>query len=127
MALVAIITVAALIQYVMLSVRVGQARGKYNVEAPATTGHPMFERQFRVHQNTMEALVIFLPALWMCASLLSPTVASILGVLFVAARVVYERGYMEDPKKRATGAIMTAVVSSLLLLGALIGALKQLL
>jgi hypothetical protein len=71
MALVAIITVGALIQYVLLSVRVGQARGKYGVEAPAITGHPMFERRFRVHQNTLEALIVFLPARSGCARICS--------------------------------------------------------
>jgi uncharacterized MAPEG superfamily protein len=126
MALVAIITVGALIQYVLLSVRVGQARGKYGVEAPAITGHPMFERRFRVHQNTLEALIVFLPALWMCAYLFSAAVAAVLGILFIVARFVYERGYVEDPQKRGTGAIMTAVALSLLLVSALIGAVIHL-
>lgn len=41
----------------------GRAHGTYHVEAPATTGAPTFERYFRVHQNSMEALVVFIPAL----------------------------------------------------------------
>jgi len=126
MPLIEIITVLALIQFVVQGVRVGQARGKYGVEAPAITGHPVFERHFRVHQNTMEALVVFLPALWLCAETLNPLLAAALGAVFIVARFVYERGYIEDPKKRSTGALLTAIASSLLLIGALIGALRRL-
>lgn len=126
MALVELITVVALMQFVVQGLRVGQARGKYGVEAPAITGHPVFERHFRVHQNTMEALVVFLPALWLCGELLNPLLAAALGVLFIVARFVYEQGYVADPKKRSTGALLTAVASSLLLIGALIGALRRL-
>ena len=62
----ALVTVLALIEYMILGVMVGQARGRYKIEAPATTGDPMFERYFRVHQNTLESLIVFLPALWIC-------------------------------------------------------------
>jgi uncharacterized MAPEG superfamily protein len=127
MELVAIVTVLVLIQYVVQSVRVGMARGKYGVEAPATTGHPVFERHFRVHQNTLEQLVVFLPSLWLFSTLSSPRIAALLGLVFLVARFLYERGYVEDPKKRSTGAGLTAAVNGVLLVGALIGALWRLL
>ncbi len=122
MELTAIVTVLVLIQYIILSIRVGQARGRYGVEAPATAGHPMFERHFRIHQNTLEQLAVFLPALWLFAAYVSGTVAALFGLAFIAARFVYERGYLADPKQRGTGAALTAVTSSILLLGGLIGA-----
>ena len=58
---VAIVTVLVLIEYFVFGALVGRARGRAEIEAPATTGDPIFERYFRVHQNTMEQLVMFLP------------------------------------------------------------------
>ena len=48
----AIVTCLALVLYALLSLRVARARVKYNILAPATTGHPAFERCFRIQQNT---------------------------------------------------------------------------
>ena len=127
MALVAFVMAVALIQYVLQGLRVGMARGKYGVEAPATTGHPVFERHFRVHQNTLEQMVVFLPALWLFAQFVSPRLGALLGAVFIVARFLYERGYVEDPKKRSTGAMLTAAVNGILLIGAAIGALWQIL
>jgi len=117
----ALITVLALIEYMVLGVMVGQARGRYKVEAPATTGDPMFERYFRVHQNTLESLIVFIPALWICGLTLSRRGAALLGLLYLVARVVYARGYLADPGKREAGVIMTTAASGLLILGSLIG------
>ena len=121
--LVALITVLALLEYSILGVMVGRARGTYNVKAPATTGDPVFERYFRVHQNTLEALVVFIPALWIFGLTLSMRVAALLGLIFLIGRVVYARGYFEDPEKRGPGAMMTAVANILLILGGLVGVL----
>ena len=62
--LTAIVTCLALAPYFAFSWKVGRARAKYKIAAPATVGHPDFERIFRVHQNTLENLMIFLPGLW---------------------------------------------------------------
>jgi len=126
MQLVAIVAVLALVQYFVLGLRVGQARGKFGIEAPAISGHPIFERHFRVHQNTMEQLVLFLPALWLFATYVSAPVAAGLGVLFIIGRFVYARGYVAEPKNRATGTVLTAVATMVLLFGGLVGALVQL-
>jgi|SRR5208282_536975 len=117
----ALITVLALIEYMVLGVMVGQARGRYKIEAPATTGDPMFERYFRVHQNTLESLIVFLPALWICGLTLSRRGAALLGLLYIIARAVYARGYLADPGKREAGVIMTFAASGLLIIGSLIG------
>lgn len=125
MALVAIVTLLALAQYVVMGVRVGQARLRYGIEAPATSGHPVFERHFRVHQNTLEQLVVFLPGLWLFSTFVSSRVAALLGVAFIAGRFIYERGYVSDPKERETGAIITMVANGILVVGALIGAIVR--
>jgi glutathione S-transferase len=126
MQLVAIVTVLALVQYFVLGLQVGQARGKFGIEAPATTGHPTFERHFRVHQNTMEQLVLFLPALWLFAIYVSAPVAAGLGVVFIIGRFVYARSYVAEPKGRGPGTALTALATMVLLLGGLVGALVQL-
>jgi uncharacterized membrane protein YecN with MAPEG domain len=115
------VTVAALIEYMVLGVLVGRARMKYGVAAPATTGHPMFERYFRVHQNTMEVLIVFVPGLWLFARYVNAGVAVALGLAFVAARIVYAMGYLKDPEKREAGAIATVVINAVLIIGSLIG------
>ena len=127
MQLVAIVTVLALIEYIVLGIQVGQARGRYGVAAPATTGHPIFERYFRVHQNTLEQLIVFVPALWLFARYVSAPLAAGLGIVFIVARILYARGYVAEPKKRQAGSILTAATTALLLLGGLIGAVVEML
>ena len=43
-----------------MAFQVGAGRGKYNVEAPAISGNPTWERLYRVQVNTVEQLVVFL-------------------------------------------------------------------
>ena len=69
MAWIAIVAVIALIEYIWLSIRVGASRGRDGVDAPATTGNETFERHYRVQHNTLEQLIIFLPALFILRSL----------------------------------------------------------
>jgi hypothetical protein len=54
----------ALVEYIVLVGLVGRARAKYGVKAPAISGPEAFDRIFRVQQNTLEGLVVFLPGLW---------------------------------------------------------------
>jgi uncharacterized MAPEG superfamily protein len=120
---VAIVLALALIEYFVFGILVGRARGRYGVEAPATTGHPVFERYHRVHQNTLEQLAIFVPALWMFGVYVSAPIAALLGLVFIVGRFVYLRGYVEDPKKRSTGTLITLVAQAILLVGGGVGAL----
>jgi glutathione S-transferase len=120
---VGLVTVLALIEYSVLGALVGRARVKYGVEAPAVTGNPIFERYFRVHQNTLESLIVFLPAMWLFALTLSAKAAALLGLIFLVARLVYVRGYVEDPKRRALGAAATFLTNAVLVLGSLVGLL----
>jgi glutathione S-transferase len=112
-----LITIAALTEYFVLGFMVGNARQKYGVAAPATTGDPMFERYYRVHYNTLEALVIFVPAFWLFAFFAYRWMAIVLGLAFIAGRFLYAQGYLADPAKRSTGAFITFGVNGILLLG----------
>ena len=115
-----IVTLLALLEYSILGVMVGRARAKYGVEAPATTGNPDFERYFRVHVNTLESLIVFIPALWIFSLTVNYHFGVALGLLFVIARIIYASGYLNAPAKRAPGAIATFVINAILVLGSLI-------
>ncbi|MEO2167056.1 MAG: MAPEG family protein [bacterium] len=119
---VAIVTVLALLEYFAFSLQVGKARGEYKVDAPATTGHPVFERTLRVQQNTLEQLVLFLPGLWLFATYVRADIAAILGLVFIAGRAIYARAYIADPGSRSTGFALGLAAEGILLIGALIGA-----
>ena len=122
MHLVAVVSALAVLEYVVVMLLTGQARGRFGVAAPATTGHPEFERYFRVQQNTLEQLIVFLPGLFLFASYVSAGFASLLGIAFIAGRVLYARGYIADPAQRGTGFVVSFAANLLLLLGGLIGA-----
>ena len=110
----------ALLEYSILGVMVGRARQTYGVEAPATTGNPDFERIFRMHVNTLESLIVFIPALWIFSLAVNYHLGVALGLLFVIARIIYARGYMSAASRRATGAIITTLINAILVLGSLI-------
>jgi uncharacterized MAPEG superfamily protein len=121
MHVVTFIVVLALVEYAVLGAMVGRARVQYKVPAPATTGDPIFERYFRVHQNTLEQLIVFVPAMFIFATYVHMIAAVALGFVFVVARVIYAMNYIRDPEKRAGGAIATFLVNTILLIGCLIG------
>lgn len=124
---VAVVTVLALLEYVVFGLLVGWARGKYGVKAPAVAGHEMFERYFRVHQNTLELLVVFVPAIWLFGRYVDATWAALLGLVYVVARVIYLLGYVADPAKREVGFTLSFLPLVVLLVGALWGAGRALL
>lgn len=122
MALVNVILTLALLQFFAFGTAVGVARGKYNVPAPATTGNEVFERYFRVQMNTLELLIIFVPAIWMFGFYVSANVAAALGALYIIGRGLYFFSYVKDPKKRELGYALSVGPVLVLLVGALIGA-----
>jgi len=104
---------------------VGCARARYEVEAPAVTGNPIFERHFRVQQNTVEQLVLFFPA-FVFAQFASGGLAAILGPVIVAGRVLYAIAYVKDPARRGPGFLISSFANSALVLGALFGSIQAL-
>ncbi|KSB90247.1 hypothetical protein AS593_20340 [Caulobacter vibrioides] len=118
-ALVAIVTLAALLCYVWMTLRVGGARRRTRIDAPAMTGHPDLERAVRVQANTLEWLVIFLPSLWLFAIYWNDLFAAAAGVVWIIGRIVYALGYSADAKKRFAGFGIQALATFVLLLGAL--------
>jgi glutathione S-transferase len=117
-----IVILLALVEFFYFSLLVGRARGRYNVPAPATTGNEMFERYFRVHMNTLELLVMFIPSILLFGQYFSPYVAAALGVVFLIGRLVYLSAYVKEPKKREVGFGLSMVPIMILVIGAIIGA-----
>lgn len=125
MELVAIVTILALGQYVLFSIQVGSMRGKHGVKAPAVAGHADFERMFRIQQNTMEQLVVFVPALWIFARYVNPLWAAGLGLVFIIGRFIYRSSYLKDPANRGMGFTITFLPTAVMLVWGLIAVLRS--
>ena len=115
----AIVTCLALMLYAVFTGRVSLARAEYKITAPAITGHPVFERTFRVQQNTGEQLIIMLPGLWMFSSLISPLWGSLVGLVWIAGRIFYAVCYTRNPESRALGFVIGFLANAVLILGSL--------
>jgi glutathione S-transferase len=122
---VPVVVLLALLEFLVLGFMVGRARAKYGVKAPAISGHEIFERHFRVHYNTLEQLVIFLPAIWLFGVYVHDLWGATIGAVFVVGRLLYAVGYVANPSKRAVGFALGFVPVIVLLLGALYGAGRQ--
>ncbi|MGB8841192.1 MAG: MAPEG family protein [Aliidongia sp.] len=125
-ALLELITCLALFVYCWNFAKVGRARGQYAIKAPAVTGNPDFERVFRVQQNMLEQLVVFLPALWLFCLTLSPLWGAVVGAIWIVGRIIYSAAYYGNAEKRGPGFMIAITCSAILLIGAFIGSVEQL-
>lgn len=115
-----LIAILALLQFIYFGILVGKARGKYQVEAPAVSGHPEFERYYRVQMNTLEMLVFFLPTLYLFAQYVNPLMGAGLGLIYLIGRFLYQRSYVKDPKTRALGFGLTILPTLAMALSTLV-------
>ena len=120
-----IVIMLALAQYMFFTMKTGPARGKFDISAPSCTGDEKFERLFRVQQNTLEQLIIFIPALFAFSYFVSPIWGSCVGLVFIIGRFIYSNAYLNDPAKRAPGMLMTFISNAILVIGALIGTIMS--
>jgi glutathione S-transferase len=125
MHLIAIVIAIALLEYYYITFQVGSGRAKYGVPAPAISGDPTFERLYRVQMNTVEQLVVFLPAIVFFGYYVSAPVGAGVGLVFVLGRALYFISYVKDPEKRTTGFLLTFLANMVLVVGGLIGAALQ--
>lgn len=116
-----LVILLALVQYTWFSLRVGIARPKYGVNAPKTTGDENWERLFRVQQNTLEQLALFVPGMLAFAFYVSALWSLVPGLVFLVGRQLYSYEYVTNPGSRTPGMAMTLLANAVLLVGALIG------
>lgn len=124
--LTTVVVVLSLFVYIWVMMKVGAARAKYNVPVPSVSGPDDFLRVFRVHMNTLEQAVLFLPALALFAAAWGDLPAAIVGVFWPVGRVVYALRYYKAAEKRGLGFGISFLSSVLLLLGGLAGAVAAL-
>ena len=120
-----IVALLAIVQFIVFSMLVGAARGKYKIAAPAMTGNEHFERAVRVQMNTLEQLVCFLPALLIAAVYWPPIYVAAAGVVYLVGRILYRQAYVNDPAKRGLGFMLTLFPTVLLVLAGLVGAVMR--
>jgi glutathione S-transferase len=124
--LISLVTTLALLVLFVVTINVGRARVKYGVKAPLVVGDPAFERALRVQQNTLEQIVLFLPAMWIFGTVFSPIYAAILGLVWIVGRIIYAWGYYQAAEKRGPGFGVSSLATIVLILGSLGGTILQL-
>ncbi len=118
----AIITLLAVLQLLIFAMLVGKSRQATGVKAPAVSGDPVFERYFRVQQNSVENAVVFIPALWLFNLYWDPRIGAVIGLIYLISRFIYLRGYVADPTQRGKGFGLGFLCELILVIGGLIGA-----
>jgi uncharacterized membrane protein YecN with MAPEG domain len=118
---VELVAALAVLQFLSFGALTGNARRISGLKAPAVTGHPTFERMYRVQMNTLELLIAFLPALFLAAKYWSPVIIAGLGVVYLVGRVIFWRAYVTDPSKRAIGFMLSMFPTIILAVLALLG------
>jgi glutathione S-transferase len=125
--LTAVVSILAILVVFWTGLRVGGMRSKHNILAPATTGHPEFDRAYRVQMNTMEQFVIFLPLLWLASAFfhMLPLLTAALGLVWIVGRIVYAQAYMADPSKRSLGFTIAILATAGLLILSITGIVQS--
>jgi glutathione S-transferase len=114
-----IVVALAAIQLLVFGMQVGAARGRFGVKAPAVSGNEIFERYFRVQQNTLESLVIFLPGIYLFSRYVNPVWAAGLGAVYLAGRQLYAISYVKNPASRGPGFGLSMIPTMVMLAGGL--------
>jgi uncharacterized membrane protein YecN with MAPEG domain len=117
--LTALVTLLAILFFFFTCMNVSRSRTSTGVKVPAMSGHPDFERAFRIQMNTLEWMPIFLPSLWLFAIYISDAVAAGIGAVWIIGRVVYFIGYSKEAAKRGPGFAIQGIAAIALWAGAL--------
>jgi uncharacterized MAPEG superfamily protein len=120
----ALVTAFSVLLQAGMMMMVGNARQKYGIQAPATTGHPGFERAYRVQMNTLESTMMFLPAMWVFAVYLDAPSAAAIGAVWLLARIWYAVSYQRDPATRGKAFVVSLVAIGILTFGGICGILR---
>jgi glutathione S-transferase len=121
----AAVTILALVISVWFAIYVARTRRATGIDAPAMTGHPRLERALRIQGNTVEQIVIFLPALWLAALYFQGWAPPILGLIWCIGRIIYFFVY-GSASQRFPGFAPTIFPSLILIVLAIIGIVNAL-
>ena len=122
MAYVDIVTALAIFQFIVFGFRTGRARETYGVKAPAITGNEIFERHFRVQQNTHGTAPGLPAGIFLFSRYWNPVWAAALGAVYLIGREIYAAAYVKNPASRSVGFALSALPAMVLIAGGLIGA-----
>jgi uncharacterized membrane protein YecN with MAPEG domain len=121
-----LVILLALTEYLIFGYLVSRARTRTKLAAPAVTGDAEFERYFRVQQNTIEQLIVVIPAIWIGGLTMNPLWPAGLGAVYVVARGFYAYGYIQSPPQRHYGFLIGLIATIALVVAAFLGVLKPL-
>ncbi len=118
--LAAIDTLLAIVLMIGLTMQTGRMRIAHKIKAPATSGHPDFERAYRTHQNTVENFVLFVPVLWIASVFYGGAIPFYIGLLWILGRIAYAIGYAQQNAELRGPGFMAGMLSlfALIVLGA---------
>lgn len=103
-----------------LSYRSGAQRGKASLTPPAMTGNADYEIANRIHCNSTEQLVLFLPLAWLTALQIGDIWGAIACLVWIAGRALYMQAMSSDPSKRGTGMLITIAPTIVMALALLV-------
>jgi len=115
------VTLLAILITVIFAIMVSRARRRVGVQPPAMTGPGELERTLRVHANTVEAMAIFVPALWLATLYFRSWLPAVIGLVWCLGRIVYAAGYLSAAEKRLPGFIISQLATLALAILAGIG------
>jgi uncharacterized membrane protein YecN with MAPEG domain len=115
----AIVTLIVALAYFWMALTVARTHQRTGILAPAMTGDPVLERTYRAHVNTLEWMPIAMPSMWLLAIYWSPSVAALLGLVWIVGRVIYFVGYVSEAKRRFPGFFIQSTAAFIMLFGAL--------
>ena len=124
--LTALVTLLAVLVYFSTGILVARARAKTGVQVPAMSGHPDFDRAFRVQMNTLEWMPIFLPAMWLTALYIGDRWAALGGVIWIVGRILYIVGYSRAAEKRGLGFGIQAMAANVMWVASLVAVVMAL-
>jgi glutathione S-transferase len=117
----------AFLLYSWTGIMVGRERARSGIHSPVMTGDVGLERALRVQQNTLEQLVVFVPASILFAFLVNALAAAILGIAWLVGRTLYIPLYMREPSSRGLAFGLAAIAQLILMLGVVAGSIWMLL
>lgn len=116
-----LVTVCNSLLMMYLAVNVGLTRIKTKTPAYKNTKDEAVNIANRVHMNTVENTVVYIPLLWVATVFGSAMVAGILGGVWFLARIWYSFAYLQEPTSRRNPFLLSVACMVFTILVAIYG------